>query len=104
MAPRIRLTAAHVVAELKRHAKHLEKTPYRFGSPHHSRAVVKEEGRFRVRLLELKREKADAYLKEHGMFMPEHAEMLSEPTGPIELDFATLDELISALEKSKYQF
>lgn len=101
MAPRAPQTAASVIAQIK---KYVDRGPVRFGSPHHSRAALKEEGRYRVRALHLSREKADAYLKEHGMFMPEHAEMLSEPTGPIELDFATLDELVSALEKSKYQF
>ena len=101
MAPRPQQSPSVVIAAIK---KHIEKGPVRFGSPHHSRAAMKEDGRYRVRLLALEKEKADAYMKEHGMFMPEHAELLSEPTGVIELDFATLEELISALEKSKYQF
>jgi hypothetical protein len=104
MAPRPPQSVASLVAFLRKNEKHLGTRPVRFGSPHHSRAVLEEDGRYRVRALVLEREKADAYLKEHGMFMPEHAELLSEPTGPIELDCATLDELISALEKSKYQF
>lgn len=104
MAPRAPQTAASVIARIKAHAQSLEANPVRFGSPHHSRAVLKQDGRYRVRVLVLEREKADAYLKEHGTFMPEHAEFLSEPTGAIELDFATLDELLSALAASKYQF
>ena len=68
------------------------------GSPHHSHGVVLEGGRLRVRELELPKAKVDAYIAEHRTFMPEHAEMLSEPTGAIVYDAASLEELVSLIE------
>ena len=69
-----------------------------------SHAVVAQEGVFRVRRLVLSKEKADAYLKEHGMFMPEHAEMLSEPIGEIVLEAPTLEELIKKLQAGPWPY
>jgi hypothetical protein len=97
MAPRPPESMHEVVRRIREGAAHLSTQPVRFGAPHHSHAVVKEEGRYRVRQLVLSRARADAFLKQHGRFMPENAEDLSEPTGAIEHDFATLDELINAL-------
>ncbi len=97
MAPRPPEPMQEVVRRIRAGADHLATRPVRYGAPHHSRAVVKEDGRYRVRELVLQREKADAFLQKHGHFMPENAEALSEPTGAIEHDFATLEELITAL-------
>lgn len=72
------------------------------GSPHHTHGVVLEEGRLRVRRLVLAKEKADAYLAEHRTFMPEHAEMLSEPTGAIVYDAASLEDLVQLMEAGRW--
>ena len=45
------------------------------------RSSVFEGGRLRVRRLELPKARVDAYVETHRTFMPEHAEMSSEPTG-----------------------
>ena len=97
MAPRPPEPMDEVVRRIRAGADHLATRPVRYGAPHHSHAVVKEDGRYRGRALVLSRDKAEAFLKQHGHFMPENAEDLSEPTGAIEHDCATLDELINAL-------
>ena len=102
MAPRPLESKAQFLARLSAQAKSLKKSPVGFGQHHFSHAVVVEEGVFRVRRLVLAKEKADAYLKEHGRFMPEHAEMLSEPTGAIVLEAPTLEALISKLEAASW--
>jgi hypothetical protein len=89
---------------LKRLRSAKGKLPIGFGQHHFSHAVVEEDGVFRVRRLVLPKEKADAYLKQHGMFMPEHAEMLSEPTGEIVHEAATLEELIKKLEAGRWPY
>ena len=50
-----------------------------------------------MRELELPKAKVDAYIAEHRTFMPEHAEMLSEPTGAIVYDAASLEELVQLI-------
>lgn len=102
MAPRALESKAQFLERLKRAAKALEKGPVGFGQHHFSHAVVFEDGRYRVRRLVLPPGKAEAYLKEHGMFMPEHAEMLSEPSGEIVLEAETLEGLISVIEKARW--
>ncbi len=72
--------------------------PFRFGSPHHTHVVVHEDGWWRVRRLTLDPDKARAYLEKHGMFMPEHAELLSEPGPQVVLEAASLPALIAAIE------
>lgn len=49
----------------------------RFGQYHPSHAVCVEEGSVRVRRLEHTAEEAEAYLTQHGIFMPEHAAQIS---------------------------
>lgn len=89
------------LARLRAGAPRLATTPVRFGSPHHSHAVVQEGASFRVRQLVLSKEKAEAYLAKHGIFMPEHAALISEPTGRVELEASSLDELIRLLQASR---
>lgn len=72
------------------------------GAPHHSHGVVLEGGRLRVRGLELPRAKVEAYMAEHRTFMPEHAELLSEPTGAIVYDAASLEELVQLIEAGRW--
>lgn len=99
MAPRPPEPMAHLIQRIRDGASSLARQPIRYGTPHNSHAVVLEEGRYRVRRLALSRERADAFRAANGgRFSPENAEDLSEPTGAIEHDFATLDELISALQ------
>jgi hypothetical protein len=102
MAPRILESKAQFLERLKRGAQALATGPIGFGQHHFSLAVVLEEGRYRVRRLVLPPGKAEAYLKEHGMFMPEHAEMLSEPIGEIVFEAETLEGLISLIEKARW--
>lgn len=69
----------------------------RFGGHHFTHTVVVRDGQWQVRRLVLDRAKADAYLREHGMFMPEHAEMLSEPGEEVLLQAGSRDGLIAAV-------
>ena len=102
MAPRALESKPQFIARLRQSAATLKKQHVGVGMHHYSHAVVEEEGLFRLRRLVLPREKVDAYLKEHRNFMPEHAEMLSEPTGQIELEAPTLEGLISKLEAFRW--
>ncbi len=72
------------------------------GAPHHSHGVVLEGGRLQVRRLELPKVKVDAYLATHRTFMPEHAEMLSEPTGAIVYDAASLEDLVQLIDAGRW--
>lgn len=72
------------------------------GSPHHSHGVVLQNGRLQVRRLVLPKEKVDAYLAKHRTFMPEHAELLSEPTGAIVYDATSLEELVQLIEAGRW--
>lgn len=74
----------------------------RFGGHHHSHAVVAEDGRWRVRKLVLDRATADAFLKERGYFMPENAEVLSEPGEPVVFEADDLEGLIALLQTAKW--
>ncbi len=49
----------------------------------------------------LDRAKADEHLAKLGMFMPEHAEMLSEP-GPVVLEAGSLEQLITLLRAASW--
>lgn len=97
MAPRPLETRDQLIARLRAAGDAIARTPLRFGAHHFTHAVVVEGGRWRVRPLVLDRAKAEAYRAEHGMFMPEHAEMLSEPGPDIWLEAGSLAELITAL-------
>ncbi len=70
----------------------------RFGAPHFTHAVCAEGGAFRVRKLEFTSEEAEAYMRQHGMFMPEHAEEISKPR-TIVLETATREALIEVLRQ-----
>ncbi|MBL8920050.1 MAG: hypothetical protein JNJ54_14390 [Myxococcaceae bacterium] len=98
MAPRALETKAEFVQRLRRSWRADGGARVGLGAHHWTHGVVLEEGKLRVRRLVLERAKADAYLKEHGLFMPEHAEQLSEPTGAIVYEAASLDELIARIE------
>lgn len=64
--------------------------------------MVQQEGAWRVRRLELAAGVAEAHLRDHGRFMPEDAERLSEPTGAVVLEAPTLEELIRLLEAAPW--
>ena len=97
MAPRRPESKSEFIARLRK-----SKLPVGVGSPHFSHGVVQEDGVFRVRRLVLRQEKVDAYRKEHSTFMPEHAELLSEPIGDVVLEAPTLDELIEKLDAARW--
>ena len=71
-------------------------TVVRFGQHHHSHAVCCEDGMFRVRALEVAPEARDAYLQEHGIFMAEHAEQISQPRTVI-FEAPSFEALVSML-------
>lgn len=97
MAPRPLETKDAFVKRLRSSWKANGSAQVGFGTHHFTHAVIREGGRLRVRALVLSREKADAYRATHGSFMPEHAELLSEPTGAIVYEAATLDELVTLI-------
>jgi len=70
----------------------------RFGRHHFSHAVCVEDGAYRVRRLEYTKEEAEAYLKEHGMFMPEHGEQIARPRTLV-FECETLAKLAKTLEQ-----
>ncbi len=72
------------------------KTEIRLGQYHFTHAVCAEEGVLRVRTLHCSREDADAHLREHGIFMPEHAEALSKPADLV-MEAPTLEALADLL-------
>lgn len=104
MAPRLLESKSEFLERLRAGAGSLEKQPIGFGGHHFSHAVVQEEGVFRVRQLVLPKAKYEAWVKEHQSFMPEHAEMLSEPIGAIVLEAPTLEGLISQLEAGRWPY
>lgn len=99
MAPRVLESAEQFIARLRR--ADVARSPLRFGGHHFTHAVVVEAGVWRVRRLVLDRAKADEYMAKHGMFMPEHAEMLSEP-GPVVLEAGSLEQLITLLRAASW--
>ena len=69
----------------------------RFGEYHHSQAVCVEDGVYRVRQLETSAEEAEAYLAEHGIFMPEHNEEIAKPRTLV-LEAASVEAVLAALK------
>ncbi len=97
MAPRPLESKPEFFARLRAVADQAE-VQLRFGGHHHTHAVCRAGGgRWTVRRLELAPGAAEAYLNQHGMFMPEHAEMLAQP-GAIVLEAETLAELIAKID------
>ena len=72
-------------------------TEIRFGRYHHDRAVCVEDGLYRVRRLETTQEEAEAYLRKHGIFMPEHNELISKPRTLL-FEAASVDALLARLK------
>jgi len=75
----------------------------RFGRHHFAHAVCMEDGGYRVRRLEHTREEAEAFMAEHGMFMPENAEAISTPRTLV-LEAESLDALIETLRGLPWPF
>lgn len=94
MAPLPSLTRESLLAQL-RHAR-LGATPWRFGSPHPTHAVVHEGGRFRLHVLSLTQARIDEFKRTHGRFMPEDAGEISEP-GRVLADTESVEALCSAV-------
>ena len=68
-----------------------------FGRHHFDRAVCREGDRWVLRRLETTPEECEAYLKEHGIFMPEHQEEIAKPR-TILFETALFEELVSHLK------
>ena len=102
MAPRPLESREQFIRRLRAAGEGIAREPLRFGGHHSTHAVVVEGGRWSVRRLILDQAKARAYFAEHRIFMPEHAEVLSEP-GPEEVLAAdSLDGLITAIEAREW--
>lgn len=97
MAPKPLESREQLIARLRRAGADVARTPLRFGGHHDSHAAVLEGDTWQIRRLVLDRASADEYMQKHGLFTPEVAERLSEP-GPVVLQAASLEELITALE------
>lgn len=95
MAPRAPETFDHFVERLRK-AMAAGQSEVRFGQHHFSHAVCRETDGWCVRRLECSAEDAEAYMAEHGMFMPENAEELSKPTSLLYRG-DTLDDVIGWL-------
>jgi hypothetical protein len=102
MAPRPLESRDQLFARIRAAGPAIARTPLRFGGHHFTHVVVVEAGRWRVRPLTLDRAKADAYMKEHGMFMPEHAEMLSEPGPDVLFESDSLEGLLAELTRAPW--
>lgn len=96
MAPRPLESRDQFIARLRAAAARAATQPIGFGGHHFTHVVVREDDGWKVRRLVLDRARADAYREQHGIFMPEHAEMLSEP-GPVVIAAESLEALIAAL-------
>lgn len=93
MAPRPPESLDAFLARLsERAATGVEVIP--FGQYHHSHAVCREGELWRVRRLEHTSEEAEAYLAEHGYFMPESAEAISKPRTLV-FEASSLQELVA---------
>ncbi|MCA9637902.1 MAG: hypothetical protein KC420_17865 [Myxococcales bacterium] len=101
MAPRPPETRENVIARLRRVDPTAEHLCLRFGSPHNTHAVVVEGGRWQIRRLVLDLARAEAFREEHGYFMPENAEDLSEPGPEVILEAPSLTRLIAAIEAAR---
>lgn len=102
MAPRALETRDGFIARLRAAAGDVVERPLGFGGHHFTHVVVVEDGVWRVRRLVLDRAKAEAYLAEHGIFMPEHAEMLSEPGPDVVFEATSLEGLIATLRAAPW--
>lgn len=102
MAPRMLETKAQFLVRLKQSWKADGSARIGVGSHHYTHGVVLEGGRVKVRRLVVPEGAAEAHLKEHGSFMPEHAEMLSVPVGDVLYDAASLKELLTLIEKGPW--
>jgi hypothetical protein len=96
MAPRAIESRDQVVARLRGAAERGGEV-MRFGGHHFTHVVVVRGGAWQVRRLVLDPAKGAAYLREHGMFMPEHAEMLSEPGDEVLVAAGSREGLIAAV-------
>lgn len=106
MAPRPLESREQLIERLRRAGADVgrgkrSKELLRFGGHHFTHAVVLADGVWQVRRLVLDRARADRYMQEHGRFMPENAEDLSEP-GPVVLDAPSLEGLITALQAAPW--
>jgi hypothetical protein len=103
MAPRALESKESFLARLEKAAK-AGATEVRFGQHHFSHAVCLEQGTWRVRRLFTDRAKAEAFLKEHGHFMPENNEQLAEPGPDVVLEAPSLDALLAAFRKGPWPY
>lgn len=95
MAPRPLETVEQFTARFRK-AVQDGQSEVRFGGHHFTHAIVLEDGTWCVRRLVLDPARAERYRREHGYFMPETAEMLSEPGGEI-LARGSVDEVLARL-------
>jgi hypothetical protein len=70
----------------------------RFGRHHFSHAVCRESDQWRVRALETTAEERDAYMAEHGMFMPESQEAIAKPRTLL-FESKSLDDVLAHVDR-----
>ncbi len=99
MAPRAPETLAQLVTRLRRAAAEgRHQVPFQArGMSHFTHVVVVVDGLWQLRRWVLDPQKADAFMKAHGHFMPENAEAISEPGPELLLEADDLERFIAAL-------
>lgn len=99
MAPRAPETFAHLVTRLRHAASEgRRQLPFQArGMSHFTHVVVVEDGRWRLRRWLLDPRRAEAFLAEHGRFMPEDAEAISAPGPEVLLEADDVEAFIAAL-------
>ncbi|MCA9658497.1 MAG: hypothetical protein KC486_09140 [Myxococcales bacterium] len=102
MAPRPLESRAEFIDRLRQANADGPCPEVRVGGHHYTHAVVHRDGVWELRRLVLEPAKMEAYIAEHGCFMPEHAEMLSAPGPDALLSATSLEKLCADLHKLRW--
>jgi hypothetical protein len=102
MAPRAPESFESIAARIRAPARTSgARVPFQArGLSHFSHVACDEGGTWRVRTWWLDPDKARAYLAQHGHFMPENAEAISEPGKDVLLEARDVEALLHALRAS----
>jgi hypothetical protein len=77
--------------------------PFQFGSPHPFMCVVEQEGKLRIRRLEIdaaeSKAASEAALAKGESWMPEHYYSMGKPVGKIFAEASSAKELLALMEK-----
>lgn len=82
------------------------KFPIWFGAPHPFMSIVEQEGKFRIRRLEIDQAEAkasnEAALSKGESWMPEHYYSMGKPIGKIFAEASSAKELLALMEKMEW--